>query len=250
MRSLETLRLHRKKALAVLIDPDKVSSSAFQQLMQQAHLPLDFYLLGGSMLTQGNVGESLQAIRRVSDKPVLLFPGHCMHLHPDADALLFLSLISGRNPEFLIGHHVAAAPFLKKSTLEIMPTGYILIENERCTTVEYISNTRPIPAHKPELVACTAMAGEMLGLQQMFLDAGSGAASPVPTAVIKAVRQHIACPLWVGGGIDTIEKATQAWQAGADVLVVGNALEQNPYFLDSLVALKESFNTCEEYESY
>ncbi len=232
-----------------MIDPDKVSSSAFQQLMQRADLPFDFYLLGGSMLTQGSVNESLTSIKQVANKPIILFPGHCMHLHPDADALLFLSLISGRNPEFLIGHHVTAAPLLKKSRLEIMPTGYILIENERCTTVEYISNTRPIPAHKPELAACTAMAGEMLGLQQMFLDAGSGAASPVPMAVIKAVRQHIACPLWVGGGINTIEKAQQAWQAGADVLVVGNALEQHPSFLEELTALKDAFNTCQEDES-
>src|SRR5690606_33538959 len=155
-------------------------------------------------------------------------------IEPSADAILFLSLISGRNPDLLIGQHVTAAPLLQKSGLEVISTGYMLIESGRSTTVSYISNTMPIPSDKPEIAACTALAGQMLGLKTMFLDAGSGAHYPVPETVIRAVRKTVETPLIVGGGIDTVAKASAAFHAGEDVFVIGHVIEKYTALLDTL----------------
>ena len=163
-----------------------------------------------------------------------------MQVNTKADAILFLSLISGRNPELLIGHHVMAAPYLRASGLEVLPTGYILVDGGGQSTASYISNTTPIPANKPEIARCTAMAGEMLGLRMMYLDAGSGANNPVPAAVIADVRKHVSVPLIVGGGIRSAEMAARAWDSGADIVVVGNATEEKALILNDIAAAKSS----------
>jgi phosphoglycerol geranylgeranyltransferase len=170
-------------------------------------------------------------IKALTPVPVLLFPGNPNQLSKKADGLLLLSLISGRNPEFLIGNHVVAAHFLKNSALEIIPTGYMLIENGAMSSVEYISNTKPLPRNKPDLAVCTAMAGEMLGLKMIYIEGGSGAHCIIPHETITAVKRNIGIPLLVGGGIQSYDDLKMVFDAGADIAVVGNAVEQNPELL-------------------
>ena len=185
----------------------------------------------------------IRLLKSQSPVPVLLFPSHSLHLDSQADGILLLSLISGRNPEFLIGQHVIAAPALRQSNLQIMPTGYMLVDSGRQTTASYMSGTTPLPHDKPTIAACTAMAGEQLGLRLIYLDGGSGAAYPVSPAMIRAVRQAVELPLIVGGGINTIEKAQAALAAGADVIVIGNQIEKDPEFLGQVSQVVQSFNT-------
>jgi phosphoglycerol geranylgeranyltransferase len=236
MKILDILKdRHRlgKKSIAVLVDPDKIEGPG--QLTHLLNLAsencVDFFLVGGSLVTTTNLSEVVAQIKENVGIPVVLFPGNSMQLDPNADAILFLSLISGRNPDLLIGQHVVAAPILKNNRIEIMPTGYMLINSGKITSVAYISNTTPIPDDKYSLAACTAMAGEMLGLQLIYLDAGSGAEREISTKMISSVRKAIGVPLIVGGGINTIQKAIAALEAGADMIVVGNALEKNPDLL-------------------
>jgi phosphoglycerol geranylgeranyltransferase len=184
----------------------------------------------------------VEALRRQKDIPVVIFPGSNLHIHSEADGILLLSLISGRNPELLIGQHVIAAPILKNSGLEILPTGYMLIESGKPTTVSYISNTQPIPADKEDIAVCTAMAGEMLGLRLLYLDGGSGAINPVPPKMISAVRRNTSLPVIVGGGITSGTKAEQAWLAGADYVVIGNGLEKEPELLDQIIKVRNRLN--------
>lgn len=226
-----------------MLDPDQVEQDAFLTLLDQtARFPIDFFFVGGSLVTHYTHGELIAAIRQRSpETPVILFPGNSLHIDPSADAILMLSLISGRNPEFLIGQHVIAAPLLKKSGLEILPTGYMVVDSGTQTTVSYISGTMPLPHDKPNVAACTAMAGEMLGLQLMYLDAGSGARRPVSAAMIEAVREAVDLPIIVGGGINTPERAAAALEAGADLIVVGNGLEKDPHLLPELVAVVEAY---------
>jgi phosphoglycerol geranylgeranyltransferase len=232
-----------RKAFAVLLDPDKVELSSFPfMLAESMRYGVDFFFVGGSLITRYASDEIIAAIRRHTNIPAILFPGNSLHIEPSADAILLLSLISGRNPELLIGQHVIAAPLLKKSNLEILPTGYMLIESGRATTVSYISNTTPIPHDKPAVAACTAMAGELLGLQIMYLDAGSGAQKPVSAEMIAAVRKSVETPIIVGGGINTVQKAQAALDAGADVIVVGNGIEQNPDLLPEIAQIVKAFN--------
>ncbi|WP_298358991.1 geranylgeranylglyceryl/heptaprenylglyceryl phosphate synthase [Runella sp.] len=232
-----------RKAFAVLLDPDKVELSSFPfMLAESMRYGVDFFFVGGSLITRYASDEIIAAIRRHTTIPAILFPGNSLHIEPSADAILLLSLISGRNPELLIGQHVIAAPLLKKSNLEILPTGYMLIESGRATTVSYISNTTPIPYDKPSVAACTAMAGELLGLQIMYLDAGSGAQKPVSAEMIAAVRKSVDTPIIVGGGINTTQKAQAALEAGADVIVVGNGIEQNPDLLPEIAQIVKAFN--------
>ena len=232
-----------RKAFAVLLDPDKVELSSFPfMLAESMRNGVDFFFVGGSLITRYASDEIIAAIRRHTDIPAILFPGNSLHIEPSADAILLLSLISGRNPELLIGQHVIAAPLLKKSNLEILPTGYMLVESGRATTVSYISNTTPIPHDKPAVAACTAMAGELLGLQIMYLDAGSGAQKTVSPEMIAAVRKSVDTPIIVGGGINTVQKAQAALEAGADVIVVGNGIEQNPDLLPEIAQIVKAFN--------
>jgi phosphoglycerol geranylgeranyltransferase len=226
-----------------LLDPDKIEQNALSDLLvSTTNFPVDFFLVGGSLVTDYVHKEVITAVRRHCSTPIILFPGNPLHIEPSADAILFLSLISGRNPEFLIGQHVIAAPLLKKSGLEILPTGYMLVDSGTQTTVSYISGTMPLPHDKPGVAACTAMAGEMLGLKLIYLDAGSGARWPVSPEMITAVRAVVDLPIVVGGGINSGEKAYKALKAGADMIVVGNGIEQDPDLLPQLSAVIREFN--------
>lgn len=236
MKILETLAERSragKKSIAVLVDPDKVADSGqLQHLINLASENLvDFFLVGGSLVTTTNMAEVVKQIKDNVSIPVILFPGNSMQVEPGADALLFLSLISGRNPELLIGQHVIAAPIIKNTKLEVIPTGYMLINSGKTTSVAYISNTTPIPDDKYSLAACTAMAGEMLGLRAIYMDAGSGAEKEISARMIATVKKSISVPLIIGGGINTRQKAFAALEAGADMIVIGNALEKEPNLL-------------------
>lgn len=241
MKILDTLTERSrsgKKSIAVLVDPDKINDAAqLQHLINLASENLvDFFLVGGSLVTTVNMSEVIKQIKDSVSIPVILFPGNTMQVEPSADAIFFLSLISGRNPELLIGQHVVAAPIIKNTKLEVIPTGYMLINSGRTTSVAYISNTTPIPDDKYSLAACTAMAGEMLGLRAMYMDAGSGAEKEISARMITTVKKSINVPLIIGGGINTKQKAFTALEAGADMIVIGNALEKNP---DLLIEISE-----------
>ena len=233
--SLLSDKANDQKRFVVLLDPDKLRLSNINKVLQSSiEAGVDYFFIGGSLIVSDMLDTILDTIKESSNIPTILFPGNSYQLSYKADAILFLSLISGRNPELLIGNHVLAAPYLKVSPLEILPTGYILIDGGVRTTVSYISNTQPIPDNKPDIAACTAMAGEMLGMKLMYLDAGSGAKNPVPNDIITAVHQVTDIPLIVGGGIRSAESAKKAAQAGADVIVVGNAIEKNPELISEL----------------
>ena len=217
-----------KKSFTVLIDPDKVDNAGIEQLVGlAAEAKVDYFFVGGSLVISNHLDDCIRQIKTSSDIPVILFPGAPSQVSRYADALLYLSLISGRNPELLIGQHVVSAPFVKQSGLEIMPTGYMVIDGGAPTTVSYISNATPIPADKSEIAMCTAMAGEMLGMQLIYMDAGSGAKRPITESMIEKVAKHIEVPLNIGGGITNAEKAYLHCQAGADMIVVGNAIEKD-----------------------
>jgi phosphoglycerol geranylgeranyltransferase len=217
-----------KKSFAVLIDPDKVNKTLLDGLVERCtNAKVDYLLVGGSLVISNHLDECVQHIKQQCDIPVILFPGSPSQVSKYADALLYLSLISGRNPELLIGQHVVSAPFVKQSGLEIMPTGYIVVDGGAPTTVSYISNAAPVPADKNEIAMCTAMAGEMLGMKLIYMDAGSGAKKAITENMIEAVASHIEVPLIIGGGITEPEKAYLNCKAGADVIVVGNAIEKD-----------------------
>jgi putative glycerol-1-phosphate prenyltransferase len=203
--------------------------------------PPDLLLVGGSLLFKP-IEITITALKLGTSLPVFLFPGNAFQLSDRADGILFLSLISGRNPEFLIGNHVLAAPHLHRAGIEVIPTGYLLIENGTSTSVEYMSNTRPIPANKTDIAVATAMAGEMLGLKSIYLEAGSGADHPVAGHMINAIRKHISLPLMVGGGIRTPETALEVFDAGADLIVVGNAIEKEPKLIKEFCEARNSLN--------
>ena len=195
---------------------------------------VDFILVGGSLVSV-SVDETVSLLKKNTRVPVILFPGNVLQISPRADGILLLSLISGRNPEFLIGNHVIAAPVLRKSSLEIIPTGYILVENGRTTSVEYMSNTKPIPADKTDLAVATAVAGEMLGHKLIYLEAGSGARDYVNATMIREVRSQISIPLIVGGGIENGDQIRETYRAGADIIVVGSVIEQGEAGLDRIL---------------
>ncbi|WP_303309629.1 geranylgeranylglyceryl/heptaprenylglyceryl phosphate synthase [Hymenobacter sp. BT730] len=240
---LSKRRARGQKSLAVLLDPDQLDEAGCRHLLELSEThPVDYFFVGGSLVLNSYQATLIQLLKSRSKVPVLLFPSHSLHLDGQADGILLLSLISGRNPEFLIGQHVIAAPLLRQSKLQILPTGYMLVDTGRQTTASYVSGTTPLPYDKPGIAACTAMAGEQLGLRLMYLDGGSGAMYPVSSAMIKAVRQAVEVPLIVGGGINTTEKAQAALEAGADVIVIGNQIEKDPGFLPEVAAVVQSFN--------
>jgi putative glycerol-1-phosphate prenyltransferase len=230
-----------KKSFAVLIDPDKVNENNMDQLIDLAvAAKVDYFLVGGSLVISNYLDECLQLIRKTCNIPTVLFPGSPSQVSSYADALLYLSLISGRNPELLIGQHVVSAPFVKKSGLEIMPTGYMVVDGGAPTTVSYISNASPLPSDKNEIAMCTAMAGEMLGMKLIYMDAGSGAKRPITESMIEMVAKAIAIPLIIGGGITDPEKAYLNCKAGADVIVVGNAIEKDPSLIQEMASAVHS----------
>jgi putative glycerol-1-phosphate prenyltransferase len=225
------------KSFAVLIDPDKVGAPDIAYLVERSLIAkVDYFFVGGSLVISDHLDECICQIKNLCNIPVLLFPGSPSQISKQADALLYLSLISGRNADYLIGQHVISAPFVKKSGLEIISTGYMVVDGGAATTVSYISNATPLPADKPDIALCTAMAGEMLGMKIIYMDAGSGAKKAISEQMITAVAQHIQVPLIVGGGIRDAEKAYLNCKAGADVIVVGNAIEKDTALISEISA--------------
>ncbi|MDP7435417.1 MAG: geranylgeranylglyceryl/heptaprenylglyceryl phosphate synthase [Bacteroidota bacterium] len=226
----------RRRRLAVLVDPeDAPSGKAWLNLLNhiQSSDATDVFV-GGSLVTDDSTSRVVQELKRVLSLPVVLFPGAPNQISGHADAMLFLSLISGRNPDLLIGRHVEAAPHLAKLQLETVPTGYMLIGDPPLTAAAYMSHSLPIPLAKPELAVATALAGEMLGLRCLYLDAGSGAGTPLPTETIGAIRDAVKLPLIVGGGLMCQEDLDRAWGAGATCVVVGSAVEREPAVLNEM----------------
>lgn len=241
---LDKARAAGKKLLAVLIDPDKARRENLQQLADYANAGhVDVFLWGGSLVNAPQAEYYLKQLKsNLNTTPIILFPGSTYQLDAQADALFLLSLISGRNPDLLIGRHVQVAGRLKQMPLEVIPTGYILIDGGKPTSVSYMSNTTPIPADKPPIAAATALAGQQLGLKLIYMDAGSGAQNPIPQAIIQAVRREVDLPVVVGGGIRTPARAAAALDAGADMIVVGNGLEKDINWLPELAAaVREAF---------
>jgi putative glycerol-1-phosphate prenyltransferase len=231
-----------KKSFAVLVDPDKTDLQQMDTLLSLGEqAKIDYWFVGGSLVISSQLDELVRHIKKNTSIPVVLFPGSPSQVTRQADALLYLSLISGRNPELLIGQHVLSAPFVKQSGLEILSTGYIVVDGGAPTTVSYISNAAPIPADKEDIALCTALAGEMLGMKLIYMDAGSGAKQPITTSMIKRVADQISIPLIVGGGIKTPEKAQESCKAGADLIVVGNAIEKEVTLISEIsAAIKNS----------
>ncbi len=213
-------------AYFILIDPDKLDKgNAAEFLAICENSGVDGFLLGGSLITGGDFEESLSILKKHTRLPVIIFPGSVGQLSPRADALLYLSLISGRNAEHLIGKQVLAAPIIKKYNLEAISTGYILIESGKQTTAEYISGTKPIPRNKPEIAAATALAAQYLGMKLVYLEAGSGADLHVPVDTVRIVANEIDIPLIVGGGIRNPEIAREMVKNGANIIITGNFFE-------------------------
>ena len=232
------------KQLAVLIDPDSLTTEAelVNLIARCNEAKVDMILVGGSLITSGFWDRCIEIIKIHTNIPLVLFPGNIMQTHREADAILFLSMISGRNPDLLIGKHVLAAPLLKKSGIEVIPTGYMIVDGGNITSVMYMSNTTPLPADKNNIAACTALAGEMLGLKVIYMDAGSGAQNPIRVGMIKEVKSQINGPLFIGGGIRTPEQAIETCLAGADVVVVGNAIEKDPNLVFDLAKSVHGLN--------
>ena len=234
----------KQAKLAVLIDPDKQNADSLMTLLElSANCKVDFFFIGGSLLVERNFESTIKIIKAHSNIPVVIFPGSNYQLSGRADAILFLSLISGRNPEYLIGQQVVAAPMIKKMGLEAISTGYILVDGGRISSTAYITQTLPVPHTKVDIAVATAQAGEMLGMKMIYLEAGSGAKNPVSAGMIKAVKQKISVPLVVGGGIRTAEQAEEICTAGADIIVVGNALEETPGLLVEISLAVHGVNT-------
>jgi putative glycerol-1-phosphate prenyltransferase len=233
-----------QKSLSLLIDPDVYDNKEklTDLLSKIEECQVDYFFIGGSILKNPDISGTVEFLKQNTKKPLILFPGNGLYLNNNADAVLFLSLISGRNPELLIGQHVSVAKSLKESSVEVIPTGYILVDGGRPTSVSYLSFTNPIPNDKPEIVSSTAIAGELLGMKLIYLEAGSGASYPVPELVIEHVRKSIDVPLIVGGGINTTEKAINALHSGADMIVLGNTIEQNPEFIKDVSYILKKYN--------
>ena len=228
-----------QKMVAVLIDPDKSADTQLDALVFHPDFNhVDFIFVGGSLVTDGRMKTCLAKLKKRTIKPLIVFPGSPNQIDDQADAILLLSLISGRNSDLLIGRHVESAHKLKRSRLEILATGYILIDGGRTTTVSYISGTTPIPQDKPGIAAATALAGTQLGQQLIYLDCGSGAHQHASPQLIAAVKNEVDTPVIVGGGIKSLKEAEAVFAAGADVVVVGNKLEDNLDFLSELVKAK------------
>jgi putative glycerol-1-phosphate prenyltransferase len=235
--SLVKKKSEGQKSFAVLVDPDKVSLNDVEEICTICEdARVDYFFVGGSLVVSSQLDDVVLTIRKHSNIPVVLFPGSPSQLSKHADALLYLSLISGRNAELLIGQHVISAPFVKQTGIEVISTGYMLVDGGSPPTVSYVSNSFPIPADKPDIAVCTAMAGEMLGMKLIFLDAGSGARKPVSEAMVAAVADNIEVPLVVGGGIREPEKAYHNAKAGADLIVIGNALEKERSLVGEMAA--------------
>lgn len=234
----DSLIAKKTKKIALLIDPDKHTDNSLTETVALANQTnVDFILVGGSLVAKP-IEHAVETIKKTAVSPVILFPGSLLQLSDKADGILLLSLISGRNPDYLIGNHVLAAPFLKSSGIEIIPTGYILVDGKSVSSVEYISGTRPIPVEKPDIIIATALAGEMLGHKLIYLEAGSGANMRVNEKLVAGVREKISIPLMAGGGIRSASDALNLFNAGADILVIGSVIEENPGMLEKIMSVK------------
>ncbi len=235
------ISLSKRKKICVLIDPDKHTQQSIKELVTAAnHTKVDFLMVGGSLLLN-DINIYIDTIKKYSNIPLILFPGQVLQLSLKVDAILFLSLVSGRNPDLLIGKHVETAPLIKKSGIESIPTGYMLVESGNTTSAEYMSNSKPLPANKPDIAIATAQAAELLGMKLIYMDAGSGARNPVSREMIKAVKSNIDIPLIVGGGLRTKEDIENACSAGADIIVLGNILENDISKLNEFVSIVHSY---------
>ena len=238
---IERAHKENRKMISVLVDPDKTDEEGCKLVAKMAEeVGIDFLFVGSSILTRDHFSKCIRTLKQSCSVPVLIFPGNTMQVCDQADGILFLSMISGRNADLLIGKHVIAAPMIKESGLEVLPTGYMLIDSGNATSVSYMSYTFPIPHDKDDIAQCTAMAGEMLGLKLIYMDAGSGARMPISNRMVRSVRKSIDVPLIVGGGIRTLEKIREVFEAGADMVVIGNALEKDPTLMFELAAATRS----------
>jgi phosphoglycerol geranylgeranyltransferase len=238
---MKTNNFPGKKSIALLLDPDKAKGDSLKKILGIAEESNTDFIMAGGSLTFNSIDNLIDAVKKYCSIPLILFPGNLLQLTHKADAILLLSLISGRNPEFLIGNHVIAAPFLKEVREKLVPVGYILISCGAKTSVEYISQTEAIPSDKPEIVVATAMAGEMLGLRMIYLEAGSGATRPVPVNIVKAVRENVLIPIAVGGGIKNNNEVEEIFSAGADMIILGNSCEKNPELLREACSIRNKF---------
>ncbi|MGQ7946268.1 geranylgeranylglyceryl/heptaprenylglyceryl phosphate synthase [Flavobacterium sp. WC2509] len=226
-------KLEKRKLLAILLDPDKILWDNLGYLIEKINQsPATHIFIGGSHVQNNILDDLVIALKQKINLPVVLFPGNPSQISDQADAILFLSLISGRNPDYLIEHQVDAAPLLKKTQLEIISTGYMLIESGGETAVERISKTKPLDRTKLDLAVATAQAGEMLGNKLVYLEAGSGAKQAVPLEMIQKVAQNIEIPLIVGGGIIDLKGIQRAYDSGADLVVIGTAFENDANFFN------------------
>jgi putative glycerol-1-phosphate prenyltransferase len=238
---MKTINFPGKKSIALLLDPDKAKGDSLSSILKVAGECNPDYILVGGSLTFSSIDDLILKVKEETAIPVVLFPGNLLQLTHKADKRLLLSLISGRNPELLIGNHVIAAPFLKNIKEKLVSVGYILISCGKKTSVEYISQTEAIPSDKTEIAVATALAGEMLGMQMIYLEAGSGAEKPVPVNIVRSVRGNVLIPIAVGGGIKTKKEIEELFNAGADLIILGNGVEKNPELLKDACRIRDNF---------
>lgn len=240
IQQIYEIKSKEKKALAVLIDPDQAIESV-SKIAQQCELHgVDFIFVGGSIVTAGVLSQTIAEIKQNCSCRIYIFPGNEFMIDEGADGILFLSLLSGRNPEYLIGKQVVSAPVLAASSLDVVPTAYLLVDGGRETSVSYISNTKPIPADKPDIAMATALAGKLLGMQCIYMDAGSGALQSISPKMVNRVKQQVKLPLIIGGGIRNAETARDLYKAGADILVIGNGVEQSESLIKLISEVKNT----------
>ena len=226
LKSILRLKENNQKAIAILIDPDNLSRELLIQQVELAKInAIDFFFIGGSMITEDCLEETLDYIKSNCDIPTVIFPGSVHQVSNKADAILFLSLISGRNPDLLIGNHVLSAPTIKKSGIEVIPTGYLIIDGGSNSSVQFMSGSNPIPIEKPDILIAHSLAAQYLGKKLIYLESGSGAKKSIPNEIIKAVTNYINIPIIVGGGICSPKSDHDKVQAGASFIVIGSAIE-------------------------
>ena len=231
--------LYFKKSIGLLLDPDKAYGKSLDYVLRVAEECRADYILAGGSLSSHNIDELITEVKRSCSIPVILFPGNLLQLSLKADIIFFLSLISGRNSEYLIGNHVVAAPYLKNCMEKVLPVGYILVSCGNKTSVEYISQTEAIPSDKTDIVVATALAGEMLGLRLIYLEAGSGASNHVPLEIIKGVKNSVSIPVAAGGGIKNAREVENIFSAGANLIILGNGVEKDPELLREACKIRD-----------
>ncbi len=222
-----------KKKVFILLDPDKVDDEKVSQILSkyEDEEKVVGFLVGSSLLVRSDIQDFVKKLKGKTRKPVILFPGSHCQVVEGADAILFLSLLSGRNPQYLIDEQVRMAPLVKSYGIEPIPTAYLLFDSGKTTTVEFVTGTKPLPVDKVDLAVAHALAAEYLGFKLLYLEAGSGALNPVPGEIVRSIKENVKIPVIVGGGLNSKEKIIKAFDSGADFVVIGNKLEEDPEFL-------------------